>query len=160
MVGWVEAEDVLRRRALLAPPAQLLAAALTHGIPVVAGVGLDVAGELVATQGPGDVVIARQDDEAERRHVHRLHVAQALVEGVRVGAERGVERVERDGVGGGHRANCRTSAARRAVERDLHVAEAGEVPGVLGCVVGWLRCPRVVRSLQHGRGRAPEADRP
>ena len=71
----------------------------------------DVAGELVAAQGSRDVVVAGQHDEPERRHVHRLAVAQARVERVRVGPERRIERVER-GVGRGH-LDRSLAAARR-----------------------------------------------
>ena len=86
----------------LPPLAQPLTAHAPDRVAAVVGVGLDVAGELVAAQRPGDVVVAGQHDEAERRHVHRFDVAQARVERVRVGPERRVERVER-GVGRGQR---------------------------------------------------------
>jgi len=94
VVRRVEVEDRLCCGPVLVATAELLAAGTPWIVGIIGDVGVDIASELGTTQRASNVGVSRQNDEAERRRVDRRLIAQPVVERIRVGAKRWIERVE------------------------------------------------------------------
>ena len=90
MIRRVEIEDRLRPGAAATP------SALGHAefVGGLISVGFGVAAEIVAAKRPGDVFVAGEDDRVERSAMHRIVLAQLVVEGVGVGSKGRVRRIE------------------------------------------------------------------
>ena len=129
VVGWVEVEDGLGDLTSFEAFVEALATGPPDRIDRRRGVGLDVAGELGAAQGTGHIVVAGEHRESERRHVHRVVLAQRCVERVRVGPECRVEGVE-DRFG--HGSLMRSDEAGPLVERHPLAAQTVHGGGGVG----------------------------